>query len=54
MIFSSSINLLIIFLINQLVVWSIKCQKMVKNDDHLEPQVESSSVLFCPDPQSMT
>ncbi len=42
-------NLSIIFSINQLVVWSIKSQKMVKNVDRCfpKPKVTSWNVLFC-------
>ena len=38
------------FLINRLVVWSIKCQKMVKNVHQCfpKPKMTSSNVLFCP------
>ncbi len=49
MLFSLSIHLSIIFCINRLVVWSTKCQKMVKNVEHCfpKPKVTSSNVLFC-------
>lgn len=35
--FSLVINLLIIFLMNRFVVWSIKSQKLVKSADHFFP-----------------
>ena len=36
-------TLSIIYLNNQLVVWSIKCQKMVKNVDHCFPKSKMTS-----------
>ncbi len=37
------------FLINLIVVWSIKCQRMVKNahQSFLKANVTPSNVLFC-------
>lgn len=47
--FSLLINLSIIFLINCLVVWFIKCQKIVKNSRYnfQESKVTSSCIIFC-------
>ena len=42
-----SIKLLVMFLINQSGVWSIKSEKMGKNVSK-KPKMTSSNVLFCP------
>ena len=41
------------FLIDQLVVWAIKCQFVVINVDCFcpKPKITSSNVLFCPQPK---
>ena len=43
------INLSVSSLINYLVVWLIKCQRLMKNGDEgfTKPTVASSVVLFC-------
>ncbi len=48
--FSLSSNVQIIFSINQIVVASLKCQKVAKNAHQSFPElmVASSNVLFCP------
>ena len=40
---------------NGLVVWSLKCQKMVKNVDQCfpKPKMTSSNVLLCPQLQDI-
>ena len=47
--------MVIIFSINQSVVWSVKCQKMMKNVDQCfpKPEMTSSNVLFCPQPEDI-
>ncbi len=48
--FSSSINLPTVFMINRFIVCSMKCQKSAKNA-HLsfpEPSVTCSDCFFCP------
>ena len=44
--FSLSINLLIIFSINRRVVWSIKCQKILKHQCFPKPKMTSTKYIF--------
>lgn len=54
LLFSMLMDLLII-LINGLVVWSGKCQKMLKNNEYCfpKPNIMSSNDLFGPQPKDI-